>query len=1196
MPVPLPGDTLSNSMLGTVANDELSWNKWFEYRRETYEIGNMGNYWQFLLDPNYLPDGYACPPDVQGRGAVALDFAGRPVYLSMGHDGAQTNDPYELDLSKEKGRGLSSTDRGDNPFSVAELERMVRPFDADVSRLPDRVERLFNSVGTVDTASRRHEIATESWDLPCPNVAMTPTLTDELKARNGDRRAHHLIDLLRTKVADADMPDRLKELFSLDMRAGLRFDVNRPFGNGRDDDGNDVVDEYWWSRSRPLSEQETMRLFDRPGNLWPPGPIRKSFWFSPDDDPTPPSPSPVTAFEARIRYARHLYVLMMLLIDDSYVSPDWDPAKPVNEERARWIAQWAINVVDFRDRDSIMTPFTYDPDPFSGGWNASSATMVWGCERPELLISETLAFHDRRTEDLDRDTGNSKLTTDAPPDNDEDFDQKIKPQGSLFIELFNPWTRLEPCPAELSSGYTTVSNTTGPKTVGVHNGGIDLGKKSPSGGSPVWRLVIVAGDEFDEDPDDPVLANRPTFERAVYFVDSTANLPTDIAVKFQPDDQFAGRIAPILPGRYAVIGPGEKDEAGESTTYIGFKNDGTRGNATTRRIVLRPNADPNRDPSKESQTQFDVFSSGIAPGDMAAAADVKPAVSVVINSPRRLSISEPDDGYIPYTAADGNSYDPPEDTPLDATLNLGMWSTNNGTFEKVKVVHLQRLANPMRPHHPTQNPYRTIDSAAIDLTAFNGVTSANDPSVVSNPRNIDKFRTLERGEFNQPRAMNLWAQEPLGPGRRPAPHTSAIAPPADHYFEDALSHTLGYLNYHFGPPRYDSDYDLDFPEALTYQGDPREPFPWLTWNNRPFISQLELLLVPTTSQSGLLGAYGFDVGNTPYASSDPANVPYPHLMNLFHSAKWDDTTGSSPQLHRLFEYLHVPSRFVGTEDQLDPGRFAQRGSRHWFHPPFNKISRYRDPGRMNLNTIFSHRVWTGLMNYFPGMWELESWDAMVWSRRRYGAAAPLPDPSRLPAPTDLDYQLKYNQEHERLIHTEMMTIDPNYPTRFAQPFRSYAGGALVPPGMEADREIDATVLRPHPDTISNPSKPERPLFEWEANVPNVDDYRNTERNPYFRYQGIQRLGNLTTTRSNVYAIWITVGYFEVSPWERNGRPVGVDTEHPDGYQLGQELGLDMGEVERHRAFYIIDRSIPVGFQRGQDLNVEKTILLRRFIE
>jgi hypothetical protein len=76
-----------------------------------------------------------------------------------------------------------------------------------------------------------------------------------------------------------------------------------------------------------------------------------------------------------------------------------------------------------------------------------------------------------------------------------------------------------------------------------------------------------------------------------------------------------------------------------------------------------------------------------------------------------------------------------------------------------------------------------------------------------------------------------------------------------------------------------------------------------------------------------------------------------------------------------------------------------------------------------------------------------------------------------------------------------------------------------------------------------------------------------------------RLPNLVTTRSNVYAVWITVGYF-----------------HTDGTTLGGEAGSDTGEIERHRAFYLIDRSVPVGFQRGENLNAAGTIMLRRFIE
>ena len=56
-----------------------------------------------------------------------------------------------------------------------------------------------------------------------------------------------------------------------------------------------------------------------------------------------------------------------------------------------------------------MTPFDYDPnfaDPSARspagirqGAARTALARVWGCKRPELLITETLAFHDRRTDD-----------------------------------------------------------------------------------------------------------------------------------------------------------------------------------------------------------------------------------------------------------------------------------------------------------------------------------------------------------------------------------------------------------------------------------------------------------------------------------------------------------------------------------------------------------------------------------------------------------------------------------------------------------------------------------------------------------------------------------------------------------------------------------------------------------------------------
>ncbi len=72
------------------------------------------------------------------------------------------------------------------------------------------------------------------------------------------------------------------------------------------------------------------------------------------------------------------------------------------------LAQWAVNVVDFRDHDNIMTRFEFDAEPFDqAGWEPQGphGGVVYGCEMPVLLITETLAFHSRRVVDSANDDG-----------------------------------------------------------------------------------------------------------------------------------------------------------------------------------------------------------------------------------------------------------------------------------------------------------------------------------------------------------------------------------------------------------------------------------------------------------------------------------------------------------------------------------------------------------------------------------------------------------------------------------------------------------------------------------------------------------------------------------------------------------------------------------------------------------------------
>ncbi|MEC7566483.1 MAG: hypothetical protein VX738_12445, partial [Planctomycetota bacterium] len=179
-------------------------------------------------------------------------------------------------------------------------------------------------------------------------------------------------------------------LLAIKIFDGLRMDVNRPFGNGIDDNGDGVVDNPFESYSRERLWQDV--FVDA-------NPV----WFDHDNDGRSTVADP-NAYLARHHYARNLYVLMLLMNDRPLIDfnrngrGDEDFSGDNNADEKEFnLAQWAANAVDFRDADSIMTPFEFDLNPFNG-WdvdgdlNTVEATaergLVWGSERPELLITE----------------------------------------------------------------------------------------------------------------------------------------------------------------------------------------------------------------------------------------------------------------------------------------------------------------------------------------------------------------------------------------------------------------------------------------------------------------------------------------------------------------------------------------------------------------------------------------------------------------------------------------------------------------------------------------------------------------------------------------------------------------------------------------------------------------------------------------
>ena len=203
----------------------------------------------------------------------------------------------------------------------------------------------------------------------------------------------------------------------------------------------------------------------------------------------------------------------------------------------------------------------------------------------------------------------------------------------------------------------------------------------------------------------------------------------------------------------------------------------------------------------------------------------------------------------------------------------------------------------------------------------------------------------------------------------------------------------------------------------------------------------------------------------------------------------------------------MPSLFAGNSVMVTGSPATNHGLDKLGVRPFSK---WREPGRVNVNTIVS------------GTSSVVDTDSLVWAALLSGTSLPLDS-------------------------TPPVTVTTN-------PFVSSNGSSQPAKSVAELISLRLSGTAPaveKPPTVSGGVHPRA-------------------ANPFLAYATAIRLANTATVRSNVFAVWITL-----------------------------EITDDSASAPTKtfkRLFAIVDRSIPVGFSKGEDLNVRDTIRLVRYLE
>jgi hypothetical protein len=773
------------------------------------------------------------------------------------------------------------------------------------------------------------------------------------------------------------------------------------------------------------------------------------------------------ALNARQSLANDIYRRLLALAGVTPVAAA-NTAAPLSTDLAprRWLAQLAVNIVDFIDEDDISTPFNFyntldglaaanigatqgnddpgapvPPTNNNSGNNTTGANplyWVFGTEMPKVVLNEVVA--------------QAQNPTGAAAPAGVTITESVK----LWIELFN-----------------TMPGTVAANTQPQDSYRVPLYVTNPAGGgySP-YRLTI------------------------------TQNL------------MLTGAMAPLLPdtsanvlGKANIVAPFP-----QSTTDVDF----SAVVPLSQGLTTPPPATPPTQAPFTVPVSGNTINAGVDPqnffliGPKTIPANPNAANT---NPPYQNPFVTPGlPTGIPVLQTDSVSYTPTWNPNVAAAVP----PPNDERITGLTVL-LRRLANPYLPFNPnpvngmgvvdpTYNPYVTVDYVtSVPIQSNLGLLQNPLPNPL--PTYNTRGKTQPYAALTQlvppamgvpPNPQNVQATSPVV--NQIVLPAGSTAPPAGATNIGNVINTFGYTNYPLPPSGH---YD------------------WLAHLDRPVISPMELLHVSAwppymLTQQFMLGAD--NVATSMFGHYAPwldAPLPPAAIANVTCPWWFDTNLTAGQQSHRLYRLLE----------------FLECGDR-----AFGVNGLGRIPGKVNINTIWDAEILQALIDANPSIGitvnppgtPTVAGDPVA---NIFANLLTLRSPNGAPGMTGV------TGATDRPFLPLSVGLNPAGTTQFPTNATAFT---TIGTSVNTD-----TVLRMSPTN-------QQLLFQNPADTSAV--------HPYLQTQLLTKLYNNVTTRSNTFAVFVTVGFFQVT---------NPGTTPPT---LGAEIGRSEGRQIRHRMFALVDRT------------------------